>query len=114
VRLASYLEIPVNIPGEPGNIKPASFKLYQNYPNPFNNETVIRVFLSEKVSVVLTVYDAFGRKVRTLYTGPKVKGLHRFKWDGKDSVGRSLASGVYFYELISGEERLTKKMLIIK
>jgi hypothetical protein len=71
-------------------------------PNPFNGATVLRFELPRAASrVSLNLYDVRGRRVATLLDGvPRVAGLHAVPWDGRDSNGTSVATGVYFYELI--------------
>ncbi len=79
-------------------------QMFQNYPNPFSSSTTIRYSLPSAVSgrltaVDLSVYDLAGRLVRTLVDGPQETGFYSVVWDGRDSSGRSVASGVYFYRL---------------
>jgi hypothetical protein len=114
VQLAHYLEIPVDIPGQPPNSPSQTFRLHQNYPNPFNNDTVIKFSVFRKSNIKITIYDVFGKKVKTVYSGAIDAGDHEVRWDGKSIQGLSLASGFYFYELECGQERLFKKMLMLK
>ena len=88
--------------------------LDQNRPNPFNPATRISFELTEAAPVRLTVYDAAGRQVRQLVDGFREAGAHRTRWDGRDDGGRSLGSGVYYYRLQSGEDRITRKMVLVK
>ncbi|MBK8551569.1 MAG: T9SS type A sorting domain-containing protein [Ignavibacteria bacterium] len=91
------------------NEMPEKFFLYQNYPNPFNPETVIRYSITESGFVVLKVYDVSGKVIQTLLNERQVAGTYSVKFDGND-----LPNGVYFYELNTGIESVTKKMLLIK
>jgi predicted amidohydrolase YtcJ len=79
---------------------PYSFALRQNYPNPFNPETVIQYDVPSNAFVFLTIFDVMGRKVRTLidnhYTSA---GGYSVTWDGRNTAGRILASGMYFYRV---------------
>ncbi len=93
---------------------PESFELSQNYPNPFNPITEIKFRVAEVARVRLTVYDLTGRLVTTLVHDMKQPGSYRVQWSGRDRVGRTLASGVYFYTLEAGDFRDTKKMLLLK
>ena len=69
-------------------------------PNPFSSETeVLYEIPAEAGAVVLSVYDARGRLVRTIVSGNRAPGTYHAGWDGKDETGRPVASGVYFYRL---------------
>jgi hypothetical protein len=114
IRLAQYLEIPVDIPGQPSDPSHLTFELYQNYPNPFNNETVIKFYFNRTANIKLTIFDVFGKRIQTLYSGAIGKGEHIVRWNGKNEQGVTLSSGFYFYELVSDQERLIKKMLLLK
>ncbi len=98
---------------------PSSTALFVNYPNPFNPETWIPYQLSQPSQVTLTIYDVRGVAVRTLNIGWKPAGYYISRsraayWDGKNSVGVQVASGVYFYTLTAGEFTATRKMFIRK
>ncbi len=91
-----------------------SFNLYQNYPNPFNPSTTIKYQIpkNEKrktINVRLTVYDILGREVTTLVNEAKQPGNYEVNFDAS-----SLTSGMYFYELRSGNYRAVKKMLLLR
>ena len=90
-------------------------ELFHNYPNPFNPVTTLRFTLDESGQVSLVVYDVKGRVVRTLHNGPLGPGLHERKWDGRDNHGQRVATGVYFYRLLtaSGYDR-SRKMVLLK
>jgi len=95
---------------------PKAFALAQNYPNPFNPSTSITFAVGgeESVSVRLSVYDIRGRLVRTLVEGNKTPGSYSLDWDGRDSQGRSVASGIYFYRIKAGVFKQTRKMVLLK
>ena len=93
---------------------PKFFHLYQNYPNPFNPTTTISFDLPEESRVSLTIYDITGRKIRVLADGRYPAGTHRVVWDGTDSRGQAVASGVYAYRLTAGKYMTTRKLLLIK
>jgi len=93
--------------------------LLSNYPNPFNPETWLPYELAKDANVIINIYDAHGRLIRTLPLGKKLSGTYIRKnkaayWDGKDNLGQSVASGVYFYTLHAGDFSATRKMLIVK
>ena len=98
---------------------PEETALLPNYPNPFNPETWIPYQLAEPAEVTLTIYAVNGTKVHTLALGLMPAGIYQSRsraayWDGKNDVGESVASGVYFYTLTAGEFTSTRKMLIRK
>ena len=61
--------------------------------------------------MLLSIHDASGRLVRTLVNGPALEGTHTASWDGTDPSGRSVTSGIYFYQLQAGDKQITKRML---
>ena len=93
---------------------PESFYLSQNVPNPFTDRTVIRYAIPEKMQVKLGIYDAAGRKVRTLVNGIQSAGYRAVKWDGKDDAGRRVAPGTYFCRFEAGKFRSVKKITLIR
>ncbi|MCH8326643.1 MAG: alkaline phosphatase D family protein [Bacteroidetes bacterium] len=78
---------------------PSSFLIKQNFPNPFNGETNIIYSLSENRKVELTVYDVLGIKIITLVNGFQNAGEYKVTWNGKNSYGTPMASGIYFYRI---------------
>lgn len=93
--------------------------LFANYPNPFNPETWIPYQLATPTEVVLTVHSATGAVVRILALGHQTAGVYKTRnraayWDGRNDVGESVASGIYFYTLTAGDFTATRKMLILK
>ena len=93
--------------------------LLPNYPNPFNPETWIPYHLAEPADVTLTIYSVDGKVVRRLDLGHQDTGYYQSKaraayWDGRNSVGERVASGLYFYTLTAGDFAATRKMLIMK
>ena len=101
-----------------GNILPLITELTGNYPNPFNPETNISFSLKEAGKVTLEVYNIKGEKVRTLVDKVLAADNHVITWDGKNNTNKSVASGIYFYKMISegnsGEYTSTKKMILLK
>ena len=93
---------------------PSATVLYQNFPNPFNPVTTIRYYISEKARVVLHVYDISGRLVARLAEGQKEKGIHLVDWRGLDESSNPLASGIYFYQLRAGNEKISRKMVLLR
>ena len=100
-------------------IIPQETALLANYPNPFNPETWIPYQLAAPAEVTLTIYDMNGAAVRRLEVGHQPAGLYQRRsralyWDGRNGRGESVASGIYFYTLRTGEFTATRKMLIRK
>ncbi len=93
---------------------PGHFSLAQNFPNPFNASTEISFDLSRRCPVELSVFNVVGQKVRTIIDAEIGAGSHTVIWDGLDTYGQPVASGVYFYRLNAGDFSETKKMLMIK
>ena len=100
-----------------GNIKRTS--LMQNFPNPFNPETWIPYYLAEDASVTVQIYNVTGELIRSINVGKQAAGAYTNRqravyWDGKDTTGQSVASGVYFYQLLAGDFSETRRMVVIK
>ena len=93
---------------------PAETQLHQNAPNPFNSETVISWFLLEPGPARVEVFALNGQRRAVLRQGPQQAGYHRVHWDGRDDEGRPLASGIYFYRLVTGEGALTRKLTLLR
>jgi hypothetical protein len=89
-------------------------KLSGNHPNPFNPNTYIRFSLKEKAPVKLDIYNILGQKVITLANQVMNAGEHSLLWDGKDSKGSQVSSGVYFYKMQSNGYQSTRKMVLMK
>ncbi len=88
--------------------------LKQNTPNPFNPSTSISYNLPQKADVSLNIYNIKGQLVKKLVKEVQEQGDHSVVWHGKDSSGDDCGSGVYFYRLISGENSVIKKMVLLK
>jgi len=94
---------------------PRQFALFANFPNPFNPSTSIEYALPEATEVELAIYDVLGQKVQTLVAQQlQDAGYYRLTWDGSDSAGRGIASGMYFYRLATPKFVQTRKMTLIK
>ncbi|MCB0284728.1 MAG: T9SS type A sorting domain-containing protein, partial [Calditrichaeota bacterium] len=89
--------------------QPAKFQLMQNYPNPFNPSTTIRYSIPEKAHLEINVYNASGKKVKTLFDGIKQSGEYSIRFDGD-----GLSSGIYFVQMTSAGFRKSVKTLLIK
>ena len=96
------------------NTVPARFELSQNFPNPFNPSTTIKYYTPKNSFVTLKVYDMLGREVTSLVNEQMSPGYHEVDWNGMDSKGESVSSGVYIYRLTAGNFTQTKKMNLLK
>lgn len=85
------------------------FGLLQNYPNPFNPATTINYNINNAGNVIIKVYDALGREIKTLVNEYKAAGSYRVEFNAA-----GLPSGVYLYKLTSGSNSKTNKMLYLK
>jgi hypothetical protein len=88
--------------------------LNQNYPNPFNRATVIAYTLPRQSRIRMTIYNAAGQSVRRLVDGVQAAGYHRMSWDGRDNLGREVASGIYVYRLQADAVVMSRKMILLK
>ena len=88
---------------------PNGFSLAQNYPNPFNPTTTITFELNKESSVKLNIYNIAGELVQTILSSDLAAGTYKVNFDASQ-----LSSGTYIYSLITGDQRLTKKMTLIK
>ena len=100
-------------------LTPDTTALLANYPNPFNPETWIPYQLSKAADVAVTIYASDGNVVRTLALGHQDAGMYQNRtqaayWNGKNELGESVASGLYFYTLTAGDFTATRRMLILK
>jgi hypothetical protein len=89
------------------------FAMRQNEPNPFRSGTTIRFSLPRAEHAMLRVFNVEGRVVRTLVDGAMGAGQHATVWDGRDSRGQRLASGVYFYRLETPGGSITRKTVVL-
>jgi len=101
-------QLPVSVENE-NNSVPIEMELEQNYPNPFNPVTKIKYTLNKSSFIKLNVYDLLGNKVSTIVDEIMNSGTYETPFDGSD-----LPSGMYFYNLISENNSIVKKMMLIK
>ena len=96
---------------QPFSISP-DFTLCQSKPNPFRDRTVISYSVPRALDVSITVFDLSGRSVATLVHGNQPAGRHTATWNRTDGTGNRVASGIYFYQLTSGNYRTTRKLVV--
>jgi hypothetical protein len=97
-----------------GNIVSLRNKLIGNYPNPFNPSTTIAFSLLEPGNVSINIFNVKGEKVKTLVNQNFSAKEHSIVWNGTDDNGRRVASGVYFYRMISNDYSSSRKMILMK
>lgn len=88
--------------------------LMQNSPNPFTTETNIKFETTQNSKIQLNIMDLNGRIVRKILNATKPAGNYEVVWDGKDELGNRVASGSYYYQLISGNVQEAKQMLFLE
>lgn len=96
------------------DVLPREFDLSPNFPNPFNPSTSFSVALPKASHVTVEVYNLLGQRVVKLFDGPAQAGYLDLQWDGKDSRGSTVGSGVYFYKLEAQDVRKVRKMVLLK
>ena len=84
------------------------------YPNPFNPDVNIAFSLRQAGNVSVDVFNIRGQKVRNLSSGAMQAGNHTLHWNGRDSHGSSVASGVYFVKIQSGKHSQAVKVMLMK
>jgi hypothetical protein len=97
----------------PGQL-PKRYSLSQNYPNPFNANTQIIFALPKSGHATLEIFNLLGQKVGTLVDEQLSAGTKIVSWDGRDKRGETVPSGIYFYQLRSGDYIEKKKMVFLK
>lgn len=89
-------------------------KFLKNYPNPFNPETTIQFELGHEGKTTVEIYNAKGQRVKTIMNEFLSSGMHSTVWNGLNSNGKRVSSGIYFYQIECNNQVKTKKMIMIK
>jgi hypothetical protein len=105
---------PTDVDDNSGDALPVRFEVFQNYPNPFNPSTNITFALPEASRVQVVVYNVIGARVAVLFDGRRPAGEHTVEWNGRDSQGNAVPTGVYFYRITAGSFVDTKKMVLVR
>jgi hypothetical protein len=93
---------------------PLVTRLLDAYPNPFNPSTNLRFEIKDAGDVTIEIYNSRGQKIRSFANNYNRAGYFQVAWDGKDTNGTSVGSGVYFYRMTAGKFTATKKMLMVQ
>jgi hypothetical protein len=112
--LVSTLVIRAAASGDDGKTDEPLVRLFENRPNPFNPSTEIPFWLDRRARVKLTVHDVAGNRVAILLDRELGAGPHARLWDGRDSRGEAVPSGVYYYRLVTSTAVLSKKAVLLK
>ena len=114
VRLvAAMTPVPTAVLQQHGGV-PEAFSLAQNYPNPFNSTTAIGFALPQAGAIRLAVFNLLGQQVAVLAEGNYPAGSYTLRWDGVNDGGRTLAAGLYFYQLQTPWGVQARKLLLLK
>lgn len=105
---------PTPVEGDGSNNFPRTYQLSQNYPNPFNSNTQILFSLPKSGKTTLEIFNILGQKVGTLINEYLAAGNKIVNWDGRDDRGAPVPSGIYLYQLRSGDFIQKKKMVYLK
>ena len=108
------LALSTNVSDYEARALPTVYALSQNYPNPFNPTTTIDYSIPKSGNVELVIFNMTGQKVRTLVSGKQDAAFYKIVWDGRNELGENVASGLYFYRLVSGSFSKIEKMTLIK
>lgn len=96
---------------------PVSFALLPSFPNPFAQsrgaQTAIVYHLPQAAQIEIAIYDMMGRKVRTLLADEVAAGKHELRWDGRDALGQSVSTGIYFYKMQAGKFAQAQKIVVM-
>ena len=95
-------------------ILPLEYSLNQNFPNPFNPSTSISFSIPKDGNVNLSVFNLNGHRVKDLINGNINAGIHTVTWNGFNSDGKPVSSGVYLYIIKSDSFSAMKKMILMK
>ncbi len=89
-------------------------KLYHTYPNPFNATTILKYEMGSEGPMNIKVFDLRGKEISILYNGINTPGQHEIRWDGRDTRGRKVSSGVYLLKVTVDRYTKTVKVLMLK
>ena len=96
-------------------------KLLGNFPNPFSlssnsrsSHTEIGFYLEKESAVEISIYNVKGQEIKKILDENCPKGLNQIYWNGQDSVGKDVSSGIYFYVMKTDKKQFSKKMLVVK
>jgi flagellar hook assembly protein FlgD len=104
----------MRLPGRGRSIPVVAYAV-QSYPNPLNPMTTVEYGVPDPgARVTVRIFDVSGRLLRTLVDARQTAGVHQVSWDGRAEDGNRVASGVYPYEVVVGDWRITKKLVVLR
>ncbi|MBT5056394.1 MAG: T9SS type A sorting domain-containing protein, partial [Gemmatimonadetes bacterium] len=95
-------------------VAPTAALLGDNFPNPFNSHTVIPFHLPVETDATVTIFNVAGQKVAQWQVASLSAGAHRWHWDARSTKGEDLASGLYVVQLQTRDQRLHRKLLLLR
>ncbi len=110
--VSSFDERPVLVENS-GDIS-AVMDIRGNFPNPFNPSTIIEFSLDTEGFVKLDIFNILGQRVKTLFEKNFPAGIHSVVWDGKDTNGSTVSTGIYFSRLIMDDNTSIHRMVLVK
>ncbi len=112
IKFSTNIPVPGVVEPETGTRKPDSPALLTAFPNPFRNGTKVSWQMRTRTPAGLRVYDIAGRPVATLASGNMPPGEYHARWNGRDALGRPVASGVYFMRLETPGQAVSAKLVL--
>jgi flagellar hook assembly protein FlgD len=100
--------------GDDASGPPQATTLAAIYPNPFNPRATIEFDLAQAGRAELAIFDMRGRLVRIMMSGTQPRGRDRTMWDGRDNVGRAMATGTYFCRLKTDQVSRIRKLTLAR
>ena len=91
-----------------------NFGIYNTVPNPTTGATIIAFAMPKTGVAKLEIYDASGKRVRTILDGEVSAGLNQATWDGRDGGGRNVPPGTYFARLRAGDRMQGRKIMMVR
>ena len=113
---SSQRDVEIAMPSDVNQVSaiPKKYELYQNYPNPFNPSTTIVYDLPKNSDVELIIYSITGYEVIRLVDENQKAGTYKVEWDGRNHLGRQVASGIYIYQIRAKQFKRTHKMMYVR
>ncbi|MBC8180920.1 T9SS type A sorting domain-containing protein [candidate division KSB1 bacterium] len=113
-QMSEYVKLKLQDQPQTPTVNPEAEPTFSIYPNPFNLETQIKFLNSETRVVNISIYNSMGQLIKNLVNKSLPEGSHIFTWDGKNSAGQVIASGLYFCSLKTCKNIFTQKFLLVK
>jgi serine protease AprX len=88
--------------------------LLESRPNPTTGAATLSFSLARAGEISLAIYDASGRRIRALLSGPRGPGTYAARWDGRDEKGIEVPSGIYFYKLFALDRNEVEKVVVLR